>query len=446
MNQNQIQDVPARHVTARHRSIHWIIGLLLFAVLIWFTLSLRPTQYHAYVIFKPADDIELTFLIHGDPTQGQCTITLNRMVDALVSKCSTCKILQERCLDKLDSTQRKLLSEEPLKSPSARMPRGVVSYASPNLKISETICTESERQSVLSGQPGQLTCYLANTRRPFPNEQETSTGAGPAALGYFAHAIAFLSIAFAMLLAVKLLSARHPADAREAHLPAEPAIKISNVAKRFADLLIAISLVVFLFPVFLLVSALILILEGPPIFYVSRRFISLDHRVSILKFRTMVRDATSPKYRLKERFMKHGYLDIPLDCEVYTPIGRILERTQLVELLQLFNVIFHGMSLVGNRPLPLDNVEALKVLAGWKDRFTSPAGITGISQIAGKYDLSPTQRLELECLYAKVYTGETGNILQCDFLIILNTIRVVLLGKYIGYEKSKRLLLNAAGS
>ena len=43
----------------------------------------------------------------------------------------------------------------------------------------------------------------------------------------------------------------------------------------------------------------------------------------------------TPKYKLKERYMKDGYLDIPLNCEAYTKIGRILERTQVVELLQL---------------------------------------------------------------------------------------------------------------
>ena len=44
-----------------------------------------------------------------------------------------------------------------------------------------------------------------------------------------------------------------------------------------------------------------------------------------------MRDAASPRYRLAERYMRNGYLDIPRECEVYTPIGRLLEKFQVVE-------------------------------------------------------------------------------------------------------------------
>ena len=138
----------------------------------------------------------------------------------------------------------------------------------------------------------------------------------------------------------------------------------------------------------------------------------------------MVKDATGSKYKLKERFMRDGFLDIPLHCEVYTPIGRILEKTQIVEILQLFNVIFDKMSLIGNRPLPFDNLVLLKKHNGWERRFDSPAGITGITQVIGKLNLSPQERLELEGLYSEVYVK--GNIIQCDLLIAYYTIRLIL--------------------
>jgi len=109
----------------------------------------------------------------------------------------------------------------------------------------------------------------------------------------------------------------------------------------------------------------------------------------------MVTDATSSKYQLEERFMREGYLDIPLSCEVYTPIGRFFERTQVVELLQLFNVLLGQMSFIGNRPLPLRNLEFLQKTGCWKARFDSPAGISGISQVVGKYGLSPASRSAL---------------------------------------------------
>lgn len=123
--------------------------------------------------------------------------------------------------------------------------------------------------------------------------------------------------------------------------------------------------------------------------------------------------------------MRDGYLDIPLSCEVYTPMGRILERLQIVELPQLLNVLIDGMGLVGNRPLPKENLGLLSQFPLWEKRFESPAGITGISQIVGKLNLTPIQRLQLESLYSKVYVE--GNIIKCDFLIAWFTVAGVLL-------------------
>lgn len=152
----------------------------------------------------------------------------------------------------------------------------------------------------------------------------------------------------------------------------------------------------------------------------------------------MHHDAKSSKYNLNERFMRDGYLDIPIDCEVYTGIGKFLERSQIVEILQLYNVIFHGMSLIGNRPLPEENLQLLSVFPGWEMRFSSPAGMTGITQIVGKQNLKPAHRLELEILYSKVYL--TGNILLCDLIIIWNTIRMILIGKSISRNQAIGIL------
>ena len=124
--------------------------------------------------------------------------------------------------------------------------------------------------------------------------------------------------------------------------------------------------------------------------------------------------------------MRDGYLDIPLTCEVYTPVGRILERLQIVELPQLMNVVLDGMSIVGNRPLPKENVDLLaQHNPEWEKRFKSPAGITGISQVVGKLNLTPDERLRLEGLYSKVY--QQGNIIKCDLLILWYTAAGVLL-------------------
>lgn len=214
-----------------------------------------------------------------------------------------------------------------------------------------------------------------------------------------------------------------------------------HVIKRLLDISAAIIILILICPVLIIIFLLVFLLEGWPVLYISRRFISRNRSIPIFKFRTMVRDAKSEKYRLNERFMRDGYLDIPITCEVYTPIGRILEKTQMVEILQLFNVIFHGVSLVGNRPLPFENLELLKKFPGWEQRFDSPAGITGITQVVGKMNQNPQERIELEKLYSEVY--QHGNILKSDFLIAIYTVRLVLFGKPLSIDAAKDLLMRS---
>lgn len=214
--------------------------------------------------------------------------------------------------------------------------------------------------------------------------------------------------------------------------------RFPHAVKRTFDVLFSLTVLTVLSPLLLLIALLIRILEGAPVTYRSIRYISLNKKIYSLKFRTMVRDATDPKYRLKERYMRDGFLDIPISCEVYTPIGRLLEKTQLVEILQLFNILVDGMSLIGNRPLPFDNLCLLKKHPDWSKRFESPAGITGITQVVGKLNLSPVQRLELEGLYSDVY--RRGNILLCDVMIVLYTLRLIILRKDTPIEKAYELL------
>ncbi len=253
---------------------------------------------------------------------------------------------------------------------------------------------------------------------------------------YLTRAIILLGGMFAVILLVQSMSTRNPTETLGVESLPEPEFKLSNLFKRIVDISLSIVLLTLLFPALVLISLVIFIFEGHPVFYISQRYVSLDQCVLILKFRTMVRDATSPKYRLRERFMRDGFLDIPLDCEVYTPIGRFLERTQIVEILQLFNVLLHGMSLIGNRPLPRENVLLLQRFAGWEQRFGSPAGLTGISQVVGKLNQSPEGRLELEGKYTHLYRTKGCNVLWCDLYIVYHTVRLLLFKKALPVEQA----------
>ncbi len=206
--------------------------------------------------------------------------------------------------------------------------------------------------------------------------------------------------------------------------------------KRILDILLSLFLLILIFPILLLSATIIMLTEGSPVFYLSKRCISESKEITIIKFRTMVRDATSIKYNLMERYMNNGYLNIPLECEVYTPFGRFLERFQIVELLQLFNVIFHGMSLIGNRPLPKDNLKYFNQFSNFKKRFEAPMGITGLSQVVGKFNLTPQERLNLEQLYTQAY--QTKNILKLDLWIFYKTILLILLKQEVPYQEAIR--------
>ena len=215
--------------------------------------------------------------------------------------------------------------------------------------------------------------------------------------------------------------------------------------KRFEDIIFSISIIIIFSPILILFSISSLIMQGWPIFYISKRMVGINKVISIIKFRTMVKDAKSDKYGLEKKYMKDGYLDIPLESEVYTTIGRILEKTQIVEVPQVFAVLFGKISFVGNRPLPAKNIELLKKKypEKWKDRFKAPAGITGISQVVGKFGLSSGQRLELECLYSEVY--EEGNVLKADTYIFFSTVILLLLHEsvaYRSYDSAKNILLS----
>ncbi len=213
----------------------------------------------------------------------------------------------------------------------------------------------------------------------------------------------------------------------------------NRLLKRCFDVAVAAPLFVALAPVMATAALLVLLSEGRPIFYFSNRFVGIDRQIRVLKFRTMVRDATAPRHRLNERFMRDGYLDIPIQCEVYTPIGRVLERLQIVEMPQLANVLLDGLSLVGNRPLPRQNMDLLAKFPAWEQRFASPAGITGISQVVGKMNLVPAERLHLESLYSRVY--REGQVLKCDLLIMWHTVAAVLMrNEGITLERAEVLL------
>lgn len=180
-----------------------------------------------------------------------------------------------------------------------------------------------------------------------------------------------------------------------------------SVTKRFIDIVLSFIAILAFLP-FLLVIALVIRLESRgPIIYTSRRAGRGYKVFNFFKFRTMEVDADKKIDQLQHLNQyddnKNGarFMKICNDPRV-TRFGKILRKTSLDELPQLFNVLKGEMSMVGNRPLPLYEASTLTTDES-VERFMAPAGITGLWQVKkrGKSEMSVEERITLDISYAR---------------------------------------------
>lgn len=235
--------------------------------------------------------------------------------------------------------------------------------------------------------------------------------------------------------------------------------------KRMFDIAFSLSVLIFLFPFFVLI-ALAIRLESKGKFYYAAPRIGSGYQVfGFLKFRSMYSDADK---RVDELMKKNQYQQQASEDEskpVYeslvnngpvlihddgfisegkvksekaikrdnaffkmandpriTKVGRILRNTSIDELPQFINVLKGDMSIVGNRPLPLYEAELLTT-DQWAKRFLAPAGITGLWQVTkrgGANVMSADERKQLDIEYAENYS------FWYDIKILLKTIPAML--------------------
>lgn len=179
-----------------------------------------------------------------------------------------------------------------------------------------------------------------------------------------------------------------------------------SIVKRAIDIILASIVILAFLPVFLLVAIAIRLESRGPVIYTSQRAGRGFKIFKFYKFRTMVVDADK-KIQQLAHLNQYGsggnanFLKINNDPRI-TRLGRILRKTSLDELPQLFNVLKGDMSLVGNRPLPLYEASTLTTNE-CVERFMAPAGITGLWQIKkrGKDAMSAEERISLDISYAR---------------------------------------------
>ncbi len=189
------------------------------------------------------------------------------------------------------------------------------------------------------------------------------------------------------------------------------------MVKRVFDVTVAMTLLIVFFPLMAMVAILIFLERRGPVIYRQERVGLRGESFVVLKFRSMRADAESDgKPRWAER-----------EDPRVTALGRILRRSRIDELPQLLNVLKGEMSFVGPRPERPQFVTMLTdQVPFYAVRHSVKPGITGWAQVRYSYGANVEQsvkKLEYDLYYVK------NNTLFLDLMILLETVRVVLLGE-----------------
>ena len=174
----------------------------------------------------------------------------------------------------------------------------------------------------------------------------------------------------------------------------------SRFLKRSLDLGAAAFGLVILAPVFVVVALAIKMDSRGPVFFRQVRMGAENRTFRVFKFRTMVADAESLKSDIVHLNMHNGndarMFKIPEDPRV-TRVGQVLRRWRIDELPQLLNVLSGRMSLVGPRPLILEEDQHVSSWA--RRRLDLKPGMTGLWQVLGASDIPFEEMTKLDYLY-----------------------------------------------
>ena len=171
----------------------------------------------------------------------------------------------------------------------------------------------------------------------------------------------------------------------------------------------AVALLLILSPIFIIVSLLILIIDGKPILYQSLKYGKNEKKFILFKFRTM--KINTPKKPTQEMS----------NASLYTSkLGSFLRKTSIDELPQLVNIILGNMNFIGPRPGLTENEDQLHHLGKEYNVYTVMPGVTGWAQINGRDNNSYEKKAMLD----KYYVENKSFIL--DLKILFKTFIIIL--------------------
>ena len=192
--------------------------------------------------------------------------------------------------------------------------------------------------------------------------------------------------------------------------------RLNLAIKRTADIIFSAAGLIVLMPILLISAILLEIFMPGPLFFKQQR-VGKDGRLfNILKFRSMKVD--------KALEASH---DFTRDAERMTPFGKLLRRTKIDELPQLWNVLVGDMSLVGPRPTVKEQTD--KYNDYQRQRLNMRPGMTGLAQVNGNVSLTWDERFVYDIEYVNNFS------VLLDIKILCKTVLVVIMGE----EKFKRV-------
>lgn len=201
-----------------------------------------------------------------------------------------------------------------------------------------------------------------------------------------------------------------------------PEASLQGVFKQILDFFGALVLLILLSPVFVAIILALRFGSRGPVFFRQQRSGINGAPFTLYKFRTMVTNAEQFKHELEAMNEMRGPVFKVTNDPRITRIGKVLRRFSLDELPQLWNVLCGEMSLVGPRPLPVDEVKRFNDLAH-RRRLSVKPGLTCLWQISGRNKISDFKdwvRLDLE------YIDNWS--LWLDLKILFKTIPAVFVG------------------
>ncbi|WP_448151400.1 sugar transferase [Labrys miyagiensis] len=198
--------------------------------------------------------------------------------------------------------------------------------------------------------------------------------------------------------------------------------KTARFGKRAFDVAVCSAALIFLLPLIALMAAVLLLIQGRPLF-ISHTRVGLDGKsFPCFKFRSMVTNGdevlrehlSGNAAALREWQETHKLKDDPR----ITPFGKFLRKSSVDELPQLLNIIRGEMSIVGPRPIVRDEISRYGLHI--EDYKRVRPGLTGLWQISGRNDTSYHDRVALDVRYVREWS------FWRDLSIIVKTVPAVL--------------------